>query len=143
MESPNDAHRPRSFMRHIIGESKECVRRCLAELILELADEEHDAVVVPSMMNIPLPCFRIFTRRALALPVKEYIVNRIVFIHRGWGVILIGLVQRDEEYICTFLSIVIDAFSVVGIRFVEPQAHPDLTLGVSTMKRERCLITDI
>ena len=65
----------------------------------ELPDkQQHTASFLP-VMDIPLSGGRIFGCGALALPVKQVLVDGIIVVHGGGRVILVGFVQGHKEHI--------------------------------------------
>ena len=71
---------------------------------LSCAKGEHGSISQTLMVSIPLPCVGNFGGRTLRLPVEERIGDRVVFIHRGRGVVAFRFIQRYEERIRLYLG---------------------------------------
>lgn len=85
------------------------------------------------MVNVPLSGWRIRRCGALALPVKQALIDGVVVIHGGRRVVLIGLIQRHKEHIQLLLSQPLDALAHRG-RFQKVQRYQQLITGIGTME---------
>ena len=64
-----------------------------------ITDKQQHPAAALFMMNITLACWRILRRCALTLPMKQILIDRVVVVHGGGGIVLVGLVERHKEYI--------------------------------------------
>ena len=71
---------------------------------LELANEKQHPAPALAMMDVPLTRRRQCRRGALTLPMEQCLVDRIILIHGGRGIILVRLVQCDQEYVQLLLG---------------------------------------
>ena len=66
---------------------------------LELPDEQQHTAPLLFMVDIPLAGGRTFRRCALALPVEQPFVDRIVVVHGCGRIVLVRLIQRHKEHV--------------------------------------------
>ena len=81
-------------MLHVDGCAQEGVGgRAVGKTIgLELPDEQEDAAAALHMVDVPLTRGGILRRRALALPVEQLAVDRIIVVHGGGRIVFVRLV---------------------------------------------------
>ena len=49
------------------------------------------------MVNVTLARWRLDGRVTLRLPVKQFVGNEVILVHRRGRIILFGLLERDEK----------------------------------------------
>ena len=49
------------------------------------------------MVDVTLPGRGLLSRGALALPVEQRLVNRVIVVHGGRRIVLVGLIERHKE----------------------------------------------
>ena len=88
-------------MFYIAGRTQEGIGRCTIcnPVILKFTDKKQDFAALFTVMDIPLACGSRIRSRALALPMEQGVIDRIVVIHRGRRIVLIRLVEGDKEHI--------------------------------------------
>ena len=108
----------------------------------ELPDkQQHTASFLP-VMDIPLSGGRIFGCGALALPVKQVLVDGIIVVHGGGRVILVGFVQGHKEHIQLLFRQPLHTFTN-GRWFQEIQCYQQLVAGVGAVQVERTVEANV
>lgn len=94
------------------------------------------------MMNISQASRRSFGRRTLALPVEECVVDRVVVVHRGGGVVFFAFIEGDEEDVEVLFGQPLDAFADGG-GFVEVEREENLVARVGAVEVEGAVEAEV
>ena len=81
-------------MLHVGGCAQESVGRSAAgkAVRFKFADEQKNAAAALQMMDVPLTGGGALRRGALALPVEQFTVDRIIVVHGGGRIVLVRLI---------------------------------------------------
>ena len=93
----SNAHGLAAFVLHIAGSPQEREGGGQVKLLLELSDKQQDLVLSVAMLLITAASRRCIIGCALALPMEQPFIDRVILIHGCGGVFLFGLVQRVQE----------------------------------------------
>ena len=127
-------------MLHIVHRAQIGIRSCTAKtgLCLELAHEQQHPASLCPVMDVALPGGRVFGGGALALPVEQALVDGIILVHGGGGVILVRFVQGHKEHVQLLFRQPLHALADSG-RLQKVQRHQQLVTGISTVQIQRTI----
>ena len=94
------------------------------------------------MVDIALTGGRIFCRGALALPMKQALVDRVVIVHGRGRIVFIRLVQRHKEHVDIFLRQPLHALTNGG-RLHKVQRYQELVAGIGAVQIQRTVKAQI
>ena len=78
---------------------------------LKFADKEQNTAAALLVVDVTLTGRRLLSRGALALPVEKCLVDRVVVVHGGRRIVLVGLIEGHKEDIQLLLRKPFDTFA--------------------------------
>ena len=131
-------------MRNIPGSPQAHKRLRNNPDLIELPDKQQH---LRSTINVPQTRRGRSRCRALGLPVKEPLADRVIVVHRGWREVLLGFIERDEEDVQILLSEIQDSLAFAGHvdPFRSPVAEPrkNLVAGIRAVQGDGGGETDV
>ena len=99
IQLPCDAHRPAALVLYVVRNPKECIGGSPNGIRLEFPNEEEHLTSLLPMVDVPLSGSGCLCRSALTLPVEQGLIDGVILIHCGGGIVFVSFVQRHEEHI--------------------------------------------
>ena len=96
VQSPHDLHRTRPRRLLELGRAEAGVGFGADVAGLRAPYEEDDAGAARCVVDVSLPGRALHARRALGFPVEELLVDGVVAVHSGGGVVRFGLLERHQ-----------------------------------------------
>ena len=127
-------------MLHIVHSAQIGIRSCTAKtgICLKLAHEQQHLASFFPVMDVALPGGRVFGGGALALPVEQALVDGIILVHGGGGVILVRFVQGHKEHVQLLFRQPFHALAD-GSRLQKVQRHQQLVAGIGAVQVQRTI----
>ena len=109
---------------------------------LVFAHEQQNPAAALFVVDVALAGGGTLRRGALALPVEQLVADGIVVVHRGRGIVLVGLVQRHEEQVQILFRQPLHPLAHGG-GLQKVQGHQDLVAGIGAVQVQRAVEADV
>lgn len=96
-KTPDNAHWSAAMMADVVDGAEESVGQGKRVAVFIFADKEENGVEALSMVDVALASCAFGGGCALRLPMKQFIADGVVFIHRGRRIISFCFVQCDKN----------------------------------------------
>ena len=99
IQTPGDVHRLAALVLYVVRNSEIGIGRSrIADAVrLKFADKEQDTAAALPVVDVTLTGRGLLSRGALALPVEQCLIDRVIVVHGGRRIVLVGLIQGHKE----------------------------------------------
>ena len=130
-------------MLDIVSSAQKGVGRRPGKIIFGLPHKQQNLAAALPMVDVALSGGRSLRCGALALPVEQVFIDRIIMVHRGGGIIFIRFVQRYKEHIHLLIGKVPHTDTRHSAKVVIIQRGDNLLHRVGTMYIQRAIKSQI